>query len=340
MTDTLEQATRAVAVLSMQSFRAEHETHLSLEEMIFRTAHAALAEAGLDHAGVHGVVLSGNDQTDGRVISCMVSAGPASGVDRDTTMIASSADHALIYGHLRLLSGQGDNVLVVGWGKPSESISPERAELMSAEPYLLRNIGMNNTIAAALQASALGAVPTAGSATVSWPLTADDLPARGDVVHAVVLGVEGSFTPGAELAWVSGAGWATDAYDMGARDVTSFPALTTATGQITGRGGPGPDSWDLVEIGAPSEQAVAGATRALGLHDGVPVNDSGSLAARLTTPQASGMDRMLAAVEQLRATGGATTSESAPRYAAGIGMQGFGGQGAAVMVFTDRKDVA
>lgn len=132
-----------VAVLSIRREATPREESRSLEEMIFGVAHDALADAGLSQAEVDGVVLSGNDQSDGRVISCMTSAGPAGGVDKDVTMIASSGEHALVYGWLRLRSGQGDTVLVIGWGKPSEGVDPDFAELVSAEPYVLRAIGMN-----------------------------------------------------------------------------------------------------------------------------------------------------------------------------------------------------
>jgi hypothetical protein len=62
----------------------ENETTRSLEEMLFDTSTAALKAAGLTAEELDGVVLSGNDQIDGRVISIMASAGPTGGVNRDT----------------------------------------------------------------------------------------------------------------------------------------------------------------------------------------------------------------------------------------------------------------
>ena len=252
-----------VAVLAVHTDVVEREEDRSLEEMIFQATRAALAQAGIDRSGLGGIVLSGNDQIDGRVISCMPSAGPAGGVDLDVTMIASSGEHALVYGYLRLLSGQGQNVLVVGWGKPSESVYPDFAELVSAEPYVLRAIGMNDTLAAALQASTWVTDSGSGSGgdTVSWPLTRDDLPGRCDGVYAAVLAVEGSFEPGRELAWVHGAGWSTDRYELGARDLAVQTSLTKAKEHLASSG-LRPDDWKSVEIAAPSEPAViaAGAT--------------------------------------------------------------------------------
>lgn len=330
---------RQVAVLSTRSTVVGAEHGRSLEEMIFETTSAALADAGLSLAELDGVVLSGNDQTDGRVISCMTTAGPAAGVGKDVTMIASTADHALVYGYLRLLSGQGRNVLVVGWGKPSESVHPEHAELVSAEPFILRNVGMNDSLAAALQASRW-AGDDAGDiqAPVCWPLLKDDLPGRADAVHAAVLAIDGAFPPGAELAWVTGAGWATDAYDLGSRDLSDLGALRAAAGQIADRAAGTDSPWDVAEIAAPSEPAVEAAVAALSLGKGTRINPSGSLAVRPTPAHVAGLDRMLAAIHAVKNETGSPANGDRPTTTVGIGMQGFAAQGATIMVFSDRKE--
>ena len=116
-----------VAVVATGSVGASRVDQQSLEEMIFAASSSTLSDAGLTAATVGSIVLYGQDQMNGRVISCMVAAGPVGGVDRDVTMIASSGEHALIYAYLRLLAGQGDSVLVVAWGKPSEGVHPEHA---------------------------------------------------------------------------------------------------------------------------------------------------------------------------------------------------------------------
>lgn len=322
-----------VAVVSTRTAEVDAADLLSLEEHIFAVTHQVLADAGLTRDALDAVVISANDQTDGRVISCMVAAGPVGGVDHDVTMIASSGDHALIYGYLRLLAGQGSNVLVVGWGKPSESLAPDHAELVSAEPMLLRPIGMNHTIAAGLQASRLGAQPSAEGAMASWPVSRQDLPARGDVVQAAVLAVEGTFPTGAELAWITGAGWAMGGYEMGARDLADLSLLNSAVTRAVRVGGPSPGEWDVVEVAAPSEPMVRHAVSSLQLDPGAEVNPSGGLAERQSTPQVAGLGRMIAAIDSVGAASG-------PANAAGIGMQGFASQGVAVMTFSNRKVAA
>ena len=322
----------------MSSTVIDFESSRSLEEMIFDTTTAALDSVALTAKDLEGIVVSGNDQLDGRVISIMSAAGPAGGVGRDTTMIASSADHALAFGYLRLRAGQGKNVLVVGWAKPSESVDPDRVELMEAEPYLLRPIGMNNTIAAALQASTWltpDNAPDASDKFVAWPLRREDLPARGDTVHALVLAIDGEFPPGSELAWIVDAGWASASYEIGTRNLGDLSSLHAAGQQIFGRNPhAAPEHWDAVEIGGDSEYAVRAVQQSLPLKESVGVNMSGSLCERPTSPYVAGLSRMVAAIDAVRQSAPAADGV---RLTAGIGFNGFAGQGATVMVFSNSK---
>lgn len=319
------QAASRVAVVATHSASAPRVESESLEEMTFAVSSTALQRAGLTASTVDSVVIFGQDQMNGRVISCMVASGPVGGVDRDVTMIASAGEHALVYGYLRVLAQQSDSVLVVAWDKPSESVHPEHAELVHAEPYLLRRLGMNDTVAAALQASRLGHRPSAGTGTVAWPLGVDDLPRRVDAVHAAVLRREGTFDAGSEITWVRGAGWAMDVYDMGARDSARSSALDAAVRQLAVQQAPPPPTWDRVEVAAPSEPAVTALTRQLELAESCAVNPDISTAALPTSPLTAGFLRMVTAAEAAGAAPGMVT--------AGIGMQGFAGQGAAAMVF-------
>ena len=313
-----------VAVVATRSVGASRVEDESLEEMTFAASSAALSDAGLAAASVGSIVIFGQDQMNGRVISCMVAGGPVGGVDRDVTMIASSGEHALVYGYLRLLAGQDDSVLVVAWGKPSEGLHPEHAELVHAEPYLLRRLGMNDAVAAALQASRLGHRP-GGATTLAWPLTRDDLPTQNDAVHAVVLQREGTFDAHSEIAWVRGAGWAMDVYDMGARDVSELSAVDAVVRQLGRQGAPLPAEWDRAEIAAPSEPAVAAVAERLGLQRSCVVNADATTASLPTSSLTAGFLRMVGAAQAAGAAPGTV--------AAGLGMQGFAGQGAAAMVF-------
>jgi len=321
----------AVAVVSTSSTLIERETSRNLEEMIFDATTDALTKAGLTIEDIDAIVLSGNDEVDGRVISIMASSGPSGSVGRDSTMIASAADHALVYAYLRIRAGQSRRVLTVGWAKPSEGVDPYHAELMEAEPYILRNVGMNHTVAAALQASVLANAPAPTAGVVAWPLTDKDLPKRGDAVYALVLAADGEFPAGTELAWVLDCGWATVTYELGERDLSDFEPLRLALAQLSKRGSTGdPASWPAVEIGADSEPAVQAVADLLGLPNTATVNASGGLADVISSPHVIGLGRMVAAIE-------AVSQPSGPQVAAGIGFHGFAGQGATVAVFSKKK---
>ncbi|MDX6326232.1 MAG: hypothetical protein QOK15_2586 [Nocardioidaceae bacterium] len=312
-----------VALVATRTVGAERVEDQSLEELTFQASAGALLDAGLTASSVGSVVLFGQDQMNGRVISCMVAAGPAGGVDRDVTMIASSGEHALIYAYLRLLAGQGDSVLVVAWDKPSEGLHPDHAELVHAEPYLLRRLGMNNAVAAALQASRLGHVPD-GGAVETWPLTTADLPATYDSVHAAVLRRQGTFDPGSEIAWIRGVGWAMDVYDLGGRDPAELASLEAVVGQLDRQGAPLPVAWERVEIAAPSEPLVGRIASRLGVPATCAVNPSASTSTLEASALTAGFARMITAAQ---------ASDDGAAVTAGVGMQGFAGQGVAAMVF-------
>jgi hypothetical protein len=310
-------------LVATRTVGAQQVEDQSLEELMFDASSGVLADAGLTAASVGSIVLFGQDQMNGRVISCMVAAGPAGGVDRDVTMIASSGEHALIYAYLRLLAGQGDSVLVVAWGKPSEGLHPDHAELVHAEPYLLRRLGMNNAVAAALQASRLRHRPDEG-AVATWPLTAADLPTDQDTVHTAVLLREGTFDAGSEIAWVKGAGWAMDVYDLGGRDLADLASLDTVVAQLDRQRAPLPAAWDRVEIAAPSEPVVTTVATRLGVGPCCEINRNATTSTLEASPLTAGFARMMTAAQ---AVGEGSAA------AAGVGMQGFAGQGAAAMVF-------
>jgi hypothetical protein len=251
----------AVAITAGHQRAADRIDTSSLEEVIFEVTSTALQRAGLTAAGVDAVVISGYDQTDGRIISCMVTVGAAAGVGKNVTTLASAPEHGFAYAVLRLLSGQARNVLVVGWSKPSESVYPEHGELVGADPFLVRPIGMNRTIAAALQASVHAPPASPGTTYTAWPLTQADCQPHADGVCAMVLeAVPAGVSPDRAVAWVRGVGWAMDRYSMGDRDDLEAGGLDAAVRQALTQAGAdfGPvDSVDAFTVGAPNERRVA-----------------------------------------------------------------------------------
>ena len=347
---------------------------LSLEEMIFEAARGALADAELTIQDVDAVMLSTTDQVEGRIIESMVTNGAAGGVGRDVTTLASAGEHAFIYAYLRLLAGQARRVLVVVWSKESESVDPAHADLLTAEPFLLRPVGMTSTAAAGLQASAyaarhgldapavqrlrdvraqagqraygLPAEEAVAPRPVAWPLTEADLPHGCDAACAVVLAVEDAVTPEQVPAWVTGVGWVTERYDLGGRDLTRFEALEAAARMALGGDGSAAGV-DLVEVQEISTVGSFAACEALGLAapgtgaqvatgDSSRLNPSGgNLPA--SPGNAAGVLRFLAAAQQVRGRAGNVQLDPRPGTGVGAALHGFAGQGAAVVVFSAAK---
>jgi acetyl-CoA C-acetyltransferase len=349
----------------------------SLEEMIFAATTGALNDAGLTIDAIDAVVLSVSDQASGRIIESMVTNGPSGGVDRDVTTLASSSEHALCYANLRILAGQSQRILVVAWGKPSEGVDPTHAEILAAEPFLLRPLGMRAVVAAGLQASQYISrypiEPNAGTQLresraraserayglpegyfddetskdfIAWPLTEADLPRRCDLAAAVVLVHPDAVTPDQTPAWVTGIGWATDGYEIADRDLCELTSLRTAT--ATALGDRSIEDFDVIEMTEISTIGSFIAAEALGLETA----GNGSRIVSRTAPalnpsggnlminpgNAGGFMRMLQAAQQIRGKAGPVQIHPTPGTAVGVGSHGFAAQGSAVMTFSATRD--
>lgn len=352
-------------------------TDQSLEEMVFEAARGALADAGLAIEDIDSVVLSTTDQVQGRVIESMVTNGAAGGVGRDVTTIASAGEHAFTYAYLRLRAGQARRALVVVWSKESESVDPTHADLLGAEPFMLRPLGMTSVVAAGLQASAyvqrygldpeavrevrevralaasraygvddLADDPLSGQPS-AWPLTKGDLPRGCDVACAVVMGVADAVTSEHTPAWVTGVGWITDRYDLGERDLTRFEALEAAARMALGGDGSARNV-DAVEVQEISSVAGFAACEALGLAPpgegaraataGAPVVNPSGGNLYANPGNAAGVLRFIAAAQQVRGRAGAVQVRPRVRTAVGAALHGFAGQGAAVVLFAANEN--
>jgi len=301
----------------------------NLEESVFHAARATLAAAGRTIDDVDAVVISCVDQVDGRVIEGMVTSGAAGGVGRDLTVTPSASEHALVLAYLRLLAGLGRTVLALAWCKPSEGVDPGHAEVVSAEPFLLRPLGMNLAVAAGLQANAYLARHGGD------PAGAAELPGTADVVCGAVLTTDPGDRP---AAWMRGVGWASDRYELGERDLSRLAALEIAAGTAYAAAGvtDPPTQIDVAEVQRLSRVGLYAACEALGLSPpghgfesagGPVVNPTGEDLA--DAAPAAGFVRLARAAAHAMATPGST--------AVGAALHGFAGQGAAVMVFGGRS---
>jgi hypothetical protein len=341
----------------------------SLEEMIFEAAQGALADAEITIDAIDGVILSTADQASGRVIESMVTSGAAGGVGRDVTTLASAGEHALVYAYMRLLAGQGQRLLVLSWSKTSESRGLKDVQRMSAEPFLLRPLGLDVTVAAGFQASAYqarfgldadtvtkvrerryaaasaayGRIAPKPADLVAWPLTAADLPQMADVACAMVVTAAPAVGERDTPAWIRGVGWSTDRYELAERDLTRFVALESAARRA---GVAALDADAVVEVDEISVIGGFAACESLGLcspgqggefaaGDGTAslrVNRSGG-SLPVNAGNASGFLRFLCAAQQVRGRAGGMQVDPWPRHAIGAALHGFAGQGAAVVTF-------
>lgn len=351
----------------------------SYEEMIFEATTGALADAGLTINDIDSVVLATTDQVHGRVIESMVTNGAAGGVGRDVTTLASGGDHAFIYACLRLKAGQSRRILIAVASKESEGVDPAHADLLTAEPFLLRPLGMNSIAAAGMPASAYAArygidtaavdalkerrtqdwarahEPLATSGTddatqlAAWPLRRGDLPTGCDAACAAVLVIDDAISPGQTPAWIGGIGWIEDRYDLGERDLTRFASLEAATAMALGGQRSALDV-DVIEVQEISSIASFAALESLGLAElghgaGVAdmaspvVNPSGG-SLPANAGNAAGFMLFLAAAQQVRGLAGPAQVTPKPAMSLGAALHGFAGQGASVVWFASTQEAA
>jgi acetyl-CoA acetyltransferase len=124
-----------------------------LEEIVFDTTYAALADAGVKRAEIDHVTIAASDELDGRAISSMLLAMPAGAYLRDETKCTDSGLTGLCLGAMRIASGVFNLGLVVSWNKTSEA-PVEDVMLMRGEPFFTRPIGLNMAITDGLFAQA------------------------------------------------------------------------------------------------------------------------------------------------------------------------------------------
>ena len=228
-----------------------------LEELVFETAAAALADAGLSRADLDAVVLGASDELDGRSISSMLTAAPAGALLKDEAKVPDSGLHALALGVMKVLSGSAATVMVISWGAPSEC-SREAIQRTALEPFVERPVGTIDGVAFGLTAAAylerhgraladldrradvrharVGG-DRGGDGWIAYPLRRRHVAPVVDGAAAVVL-VSGRPPAGAAPAgWIRGLGWASDVHAMAERTPGAWPALEVAAATALGRAG-------------------------------------------------------------------------------------------------------
>jgi acetyl-CoA acetyltransferase len=285
---------------------------LRLEEMAYRTARAALDDAGVARRDIDHVTLGGSDEVDARGISSMLLAAPAGAYLKDEMRVTDSGLAALHLGALRAASGDLQLGLVVSWSQ-SSVVPLEDIARMRAEPFYLRPVGLNFAIAEGLFAAALaerrGITETAVAERVRARLAAAagasravrravpgvaEIAASPLLAHPQRAAHRAPVTDGAvalvlasgdwvrahpqqrPLARIAGTEWAIDRYQLDGERLSALKVFEDTLRSVLKRAGlDSVDQLDVVELEAQSAWADVALVESLGAGAAVSVNPSG-----------------------------------------------------------------
>lgn len=285
---------------------------LRLEEMAYRTARAALDDAGVERAQIDHVTLAASDEIDARGITSMLLAAPSGAYLKDEMRVTDSGLTGLCLGAMRAGAGDLQLGLVVSWNQ--SSVGPlEDIARVRGEPFYLRPIGLNFAIADGLFAGAVAQRHGISERTVgervrqrlqaasknpravkrSLP-TLDDIAGSSLVAHPLRTGHRAPITDGAvamvlasgdwmrahpsakPLARIAGAEWASDRYQLDGERLSGLDVFDETLRGVLARAGLGSiDELDLVELEAQSGWADVALAARLRASDGLSINPSG-----------------------------------------------------------------
>lgn len=283
-----------------------------LEEVAFRTARAALDDAGVAQRDIDHVTLAASDELDGRSITSMLLAAPSGAYLKDEMRVTDAGLCGLQLGAMRVAAGDLHLGLVVSWNQ--SSIGPvEDVARMRAEPFYLRPVGMNLSIADGLFANAYaqrhgldpqaatqrvlqrltaaranpralprtlpGAADIDASQTLAYPLRSGHRAPVTDGAVAIVL-ASGEWLeehPGIRpLARIAASSWAVDRYQLDAERLASLRVFDQCLADVLQRGGlSSVNQVDVLEIEAQTAWYDLAFSQALQAGDGVSLNPSG-----------------------------------------------------------------
>jgi len=339
-----------------------------LEEVVFETSRAALDDAGVARADIDHVTIAGCDELDGRSISSMLLSAPAGAYLRDEIKCTDSGLTGLCLASQRIRSGLFDLGLVASWNK--SSIAPvEDVMRMRCEPFFTRPVGLNMSITDGLFAQAvsqqLGITEEDVNETVAGLLrkaarnprrAADALPvaahlAGSDYVAAPLRrGQQAPISDGAvafvlasaswvarhpghkPLARITGAGWSSDGYSLGAERLGGLNSFRKAWADALGKAGiDNARQLDLIELDSQTGYHAVAYRKALGLEQGTRLSPSGGPFAQ--NPYfCTGLVNAAECVLQIAGRAGAVQLPGV-RRAAAHGCHGYAQQGNVVTIF-------
>jgi acetyl-CoA C-acetyltransferase len=290
-----------VAILgSAQTKHESSKRDLHITQMIYQTVKAALKNAGMENDQIDTVVSASCDVLDGISIGNCFTCEAMGAFMKEETRVEDDGIFAAIYAYMRIMAGQFDTALVLAYSKGSQ-VPPYYYSGLSCDPYYQRPLGLETDSLAALQCRTYMEafnVSEADIASVSVknrkngannPLallqeerTLDQIldspyvcdPLRKEMIFpqtdgacAIILGNEKIAAKSKNPpAWIRGAGFCTDSYYPGYRDlsrVKSAQQAASTTYEMAGVKNPLND-FDVAEISAPYAHQELMLTESLG----------------------------------------------------------------------------
>ncbi len=247
-----------VAIVGYYHVKAVADLQMSPHECIFTTVRGALDNAGLKRHDLTTVIGCTNDYYDGKTISNCFKVECGGAYMKDESKVEQDGAHALLYGLMRILSGNHKLALIYGYSMPS--VFPyESCRVLENDPIFDRQVNiLNSYTAAGLQMRAYmkkfnvpdkdiakvaayelknaaknpSALPEAQKPNVtvdeilksnmmSLPLRELMYPMLADSCTAIILAPESTARKITKNpVWITGVGHAQDSYYLGDRDLS------------------------------------------------------------------------------------------------------------------------
>jgi acetyl-CoA C-acetyltransferase len=137
-----------VGIVGYYQVKLHSDANYGRYEMIFEASRGAMDKAGLKKKDISTVISCTNDYYDGRTISNCFTVEVGGGYMADESKVEMDGAHAVLYGLMRVLSG--NHKLAVVWGGSMASCFPyHSARLYETDPTWERPLAYVNDIAAA-----------------------------------------------------------------------------------------------------------------------------------------------------------------------------------------------
>ncbi len=137
-----------VGIVGFNQVKLYSDANYGRYEMIFEAVRGVLDSAGLKKKDISTVVSATNDYYDGRTISNALTVEPGGGYLTDESKVEMDGAHAVLYGLMRILSG--NHKLAVVWGGSMASCFPyHSARLYETDPTWERPLAYVNDITSA-----------------------------------------------------------------------------------------------------------------------------------------------------------------------------------------------